>query len=119
MWGYPTPTQELPPFEWLHDSERRAEKEMNEKVKVSFIDTVNNVTLGNSMIPFVAITKLNIGDRLEFKDVAAIFGIYEIVSFAVNHGHPEGHINLVPVKAKAKIKLHQVNEKFVDELLPF
>lgn len=119
MWGYPEPTEKLPPFEWLHDKERRAEKEMNEKVKVSFIDTVNNVTLGNSMIPFGAITKLNIGDRLEFKDVGAIFGIYEIQSFAVNHGHPEGHINLTPVKAKAKIKLHQVNEKFVDELLPF
>ena len=92
---------------------------MNEKVRVSFIDVVNNVTLGNSIIPFSAITKLNIGDRLEFKDMGAIFGIYEIQSFAVNHGLPEGHINLAPLRAKAKIKLQQINEDFLDELLPF
>lgn len=92
---------------------------MNDKIKVSFVDVVNNVVLGNSIIPFGAITKLNIGDRLEFKDVPSIFGIFEIQSFAVNQGHPEGQINLAPIRPTARIKLHQVNEKYLDELLPF
>ena len=92
---------------------------MNEKVNVTFYDTVNALVLGKSLIPFVAITKLNIGDKLEFKDSASIFGVYEIKSFAVNHGHPEGRIDVIPIKAKARIKLHQVNNEYMESLFPF
>lgn len=91
----------------------------NDKVKVSFIDTVNNVTLGTCNIPFIAITKLNIDDVIEFKEYGALFGLYQIKSFAVNHGFPEGSINLVPYTPKAKIKLQEVNTAYAESLLPF
>ena len=92
---------------------------MNEKIKVSFIDIENKVALGSIMITFSAVTKLNIGDRIEFKDNALGFGIFEIQSFALNHGFPEGNINVIPLKAKARIKLHEVNLEYLDSLLPF
>ena len=119
MWGYPTGTEELPPFEWLHKIEQKEGRETMERVKISFIDTVNSVTLGTSTIPFDIVTKLNVGDRIEFKEGGAIFGIYEIQSFAVNHGFPEGQVYLYPLKAKAKIKLQQINQEYMDSLLPF
>lgn len=98
---------------------RRGVYNVNEKVKVSFIDATSNGVLGKSVIPFGAVTKLNIGDRIEFKDRASLFGVYEIKSFAVNHGFPEGQIFLEPMKAKAKIRLHEINDELLENELPF
>lgn len=118
-WGYPKGTETLSPFEWLHEIERRLGREMMERVKVQFRDTVNNVILGSITVPYGTITKLNLGDRIEFKETGAIFGLFEIQSFAINQGYPEGHVNLVPIKAKASIKLQETNEEYLDSLLPF
>lgn len=98
---------------------RKVGEEMTEKVKVEFIDIVNKQTLGSSTIPMTAIQKLAVGDFVEFKDAGAIFGTMEIVSFAVNSGYPEGHINVKPIKIKGKIKLQETNDEYVDSLLPF
>lgn len=118
-WGYPRGLERVSTSEWLHEIERRVGRDMMDKIKIEFRDVINNVTLGYSTVPYGAITKLAVGDKLEFKDTGLLFGLCEIQSFAVNQGYPEGHINLIPLKAKAKIKLQQINEKYVDTLLPF
>lgn len=90
-----------------------------EVITLNFIDIENNVTLGKSKIPYQAITKLAVGDIIEFKEAGAIFGFYKIQSFAVNQGFPEGDIKLLPIKSKAKIKLQEINDQYLDSLLPF
>jgi flagellar motor switch/type III secretory pathway protein FliN len=102
--------------EWLHDKEGRSRME---KMKISFIDVGVGVTLGSITVPFEMITKLNVGDVIEFKDSGILFGLLEILSFAVNQGFPEGHINVKQIKPKAKIKLHEINDEYIDSLIPF
>lgn len=118
-WGYPKGQETISISEWLHKAEKEVGRSSMEKVLVEFFDFENKVSLGKTPIPWSAIEKLKLGDKLEFKDMGTIFGLFEILSFAVNHGHPEGSINLLPVKAKAKIKLQVINKEYVDSLLPF
>jgi hypothetical protein len=98
---------------------RKAGEEMSEKIKVHFINVDDGQRIGTSTIPIQAIHKLSVGDRIEFKDVGALFGLMEIVSFAVNEGYPEGSISLKSLKPKGKIKLHDTNDEYIDSLLPF
>jgi hypothetical protein len=118
-WGYPKGQETISVSEWLHKAEKEVGRENMEKILVTFRDVVNNVDLGRTPIPFGAIEKLAVGDYLEFKDQGVIFGMYMIQSFAINQGHPDGAIELTPVKAKAKIKLQVINEQYVDSLFPF
>lgn len=102
---------------------RKVGEEMQAKIKIDFIDITNGNRLGTSAIPMTAIRQLKVGDRVEFKDVGAVFGMMEIVQFTVNEGYPkgspEGSIHLKPVKSKGKIKLQEINDEYVDSLLPF
>jgi hypothetical protein len=116
-WGYPKGNEKHSVSEWLH--EREGELVVGDKVKIDFIDITNGQRLGTSTIPMNIVRQLSIGDRLEFKETGAIFGMMEIVSFAVNEGYPEGDIKLKPVKSKGKVKLQDINEEYVDSLIPF
>ena len=118
-WGYPKGSEKKDPAEWLHEMEREVGRDFMTKVKVTFTDTTNNVNLGVINIQMSAIRKLSVGDVIEFKPPAAIFGKFYIKSFAVNDGIPEGIIYLEPIKVKATINLVEYNREYLDSLLPF
>lgn len=92
---------------------------MTDKFLITFYDIKNNVALGRVTLPLSVLEKLNVGDKIGFKDMASILGEFTIQSFVVNQGHPEGQIIVAPATVRAKIRLTEPNNEYIDQYFPF
>ena len=74
----------------------------DEKIKIYFIDVEDGKDIGFKYMYMDEVRKWSIGTVVQFKNIKTL---YEIMSFAVNEGYPEGGINLKKVNERNLIEL--------------
>jgi flagellar motor switch/type III secretory pathway protein FliN len=112
-WGY-NGTENRTVADWLHGREG---ENVTEVFNITFYDNENSAVVGTTRLPMKAIEQLKVGDIIEFKETP-IIGQFTIQSFAVNSGHPDGEIVVVPIKSRAKIRI-KMDDQYMSSILPF